>query len=128
MKNRVYTSANLQLRIAELEALSVQQEQAMKETSRIILNDLKPVNLVKNAFTSTVKTPGLGKNLLKGALGLAAGFLSKKIFVMGSSNIVKKALGTVVELGVAKVVANNADRITSTGIKMLGKTSHSLAK
>jgi len=34
---------------------------------------------------------------------------------------VKKALGTAVELGVAKVVANKAGRLTATGLKMLSK-------
>jgi len=121
MKPNVYTSGYLQIRIAELEILSVQQEQDLKNSFNVVLDDLKPVNLIRGAFSSTVKSPGFGKNLLKGALGLAVGFVSKKIFVMGSSNIVKKALGTVVELGVAKVVANKADKITSTGIKMLNK-------
>jgi hypothetical protein len=109
------------MRIAELEALSLQQEEDLKNTAKIILDNLKPLNLIKNTFSSTIKSPGFGKNLLRGIVGLAAGFVSKKIFVMGSSNIVKKALGTVVELGVAKVVANNADKIKSTGIKMLNK-------
>jgi hypothetical protein len=121
MKTSIYTSGNLQMRIAELEILSVQQEQDLKNTFNVILDDLKPINLIKGAFSSTVKSPGFGKNLLRGALGLAAGFVSKKIFVMGSSSIVKKALGTVVELGVAKVVANKADKITSSGIRMLNK-------
>ncbi|HTE12035.1 MAG TPA: hypothetical protein VK645_13720 [Chitinophagaceae bacterium] len=121
MKPSVYTSGYLQMRIAELEILSLQQEQDLKNSFNVVLDDLKPVNLIRGAFSSTVKSPGFGKNLLKGALGLAVGFVSKKIFVMGSSNIVKKALGTVVELGVAKVVANKADKITSTGIKMLNK-------
>ena len=121
MKTIAYTSGTLQSKIAELEATAREQEEGMKNTAREILNDLKPVNLIKGAFSSTVKAPGFGKNLLRGAAGLAAGFLSKKIFVMGSSNVVKKALGTVVELGVAKVVANNADKITSSGVKLLSK-------
>ena len=122
MKPFAHTSDGLQARIAELEVLSVQQEHEIKNTARIILDDLKPVNLIKDAFTSTVKSPGFGRNLLKGAVGLAAGFLSKKILFRSSSNIIKKTLGTVVEVGVAKVVANKADKITSTGIKMLNKT------
>jgi hypothetical protein len=121
MKTSIYTSGNLHMRIAELEALSFQQEEDLKNTAKILLDDLKPLNLIKNTFSSTIKSPGFGKNLLRGIVGLAAGFVSKKIFVMGSSNIVKKVLGTVVELGVAKVVANNADKIKSTGIKMLSK-------
>jgi hypothetical protein len=121
VKTSIYTSAHLNRRIAELEVLSLQQEEDLKSMTKIMLDDLKPMNLIKNAFSSTVKSPGFGKNLLRGIAGLAVGFITKKIFVMGSSNIVKKALGTVVELSVAKAVAKNADKITSTGVKMLNK-------
>jgi len=116
-----YTSADLHMDILALEAMRLRQEEDLKDTASAAINSLKPANLIRNTFNATVKSPGFSKNLLKGAVGLAAGFLSKKLFVMGSSNIVKKALGTVVELGVAKVVANNADKITSSGIKMINK-------
>ncbi len=114
-------SADLQIRIAALEAKCLQQEEDLKNTASAAIDSLKPANLIKNTFNSTVRSPGFGKNVLKGVFGLAAGFLSKKLFVMGSSNIVKKALGTVVELGVAKAVSNNADKITAGGIKLLHK-------
>jgi len=116
-----YTSDHLRMDILALEAKSRRQEEDLKNTAAAAIDSLKPANLIKNTFNSTFRSPAAGKNLLKGALGLAAGFLSKKLFVMGSSNIVKKALGTVVELGVAKVVANNADKITSSGIKIINK-------
>ncbi len=121
MKNIKYTAGDLHLRIAELELRALEQENDLKNSAKDIIHSLKPANLIKSAFTNTVKTPGFTKNIFKGALGLAAGLLSKKIFVMGSTNVVKKAIGTVVELGVAKVVANKADKITSSGIKLLNK-------
>lgn len=117
----LYTSDQLRLDILALEARSLRQEEELKTTASALITSLKPANLIRSTFNSTFRTPGAGKNILKGALGLAAGFLSKKLFVMGSSNIVKKALGTVVELGVAKVVSRNADKITSSGIKAISK-------
>ncbi len=119
--NRLYTSSDLRMEILALEAERIRQEADLKNAAAAALDSLKPINLIRSTFQSTVKTPGFGKSLLRGVVGLAAGFLSKKLFVMGSSNIVKKALGTVVELGVAKAVAKNAGKITSSGIKMIGK-------
>lgn len=119
----VYTSADLHMDILALEARSLRQEEDIKNTASAAINSLKPANLIKSTFNSTFKSPTAGKNLLRGALGLAAGFLSKKLFVMGSSNMVKKALGTIVEVGVAKVVASNAGKITSSGIKMINKVT-----
>jgi hypothetical protein len=118
---RVYTSSDLRMEILALEAERLRQEEDLKDAAAAALDSFKPANLIKNAFHSTVKTPGLGKNLLKGAVGLAAGFLSRKILFGASSNVLKKALGTVVELGVAKAVANNAGKLTSSGAKMIGK-------
>ena len=117
----IYTSVDLRADISALETKCTWQEENMKNTATAAINSLKPANLIRNTFNATVKSPGFGKNVLKGVAGLAAGFLSKKLFVMGSSNIVKKALGTVVELGVAKAVANNADQITSSGIRIINK-------
>src|SRR3954470_24182681 len=111
--SRIYTSSDLRTEILALEAERIRQEADLKDAAAAAIDSLKPVNLIKSTFQSTVRTPGFGKNLLKGAAGLAAGFLSKKLFVMGSSSLVKKALGTVVELGVAKAVAKNAGKLTS---------------
>ena len=119
--SHVYTSADLRTEILALEAERLRLEDELKSTASAALHSLKPANLIKNAFHSTVQTPGLGKNLLKGVAGLAVGFLSKKMLVGGSSNIVKKALGAVVELGVAKAVARNAGKLTSSGVKLIGK-------
>ena len=116
-----YTAADLRLDILALEVKSVQQEEDIKNTFSVAVNSLKPANLIKSTFSNAVKSPNLGKNLLNGAVSLAAGLLSKKILVRGSSNIFKKVLGTVVELGVAKVVSGNADKITSSGIKMINR-------
>lgn len=117
----VYTADQLRKDIVALEAKSHQQQEDLKDTAKELLNSLKPINLIKSTFNSTFKTPAGNKNLLKGAMGLAAGLLSKKIFVMGSSSIVKKALGTVVELGVAKAVAGNAGKIAASGLKLINK-------
>ena len=119
--SRVYTSSDLRTEIIALEAERLRQEADLKNAAAAAIDSLKPVNLIKSTFQSTVKTPGFGRNLIKGVAGLAAGFLSKKLFVMGSSNIIKKALGTVVEVGVAKAVAKNAGKITSSGLKLVSK-------
>ena len=78
----VYTSSDLRSEIIALEALRIRQEADLKNAASAALESLKPVNLIKSTFQSAVKTPGFGKNILKGIAGLAAGFLSKKLFVL----------------------------------------------
>lgn len=117
----VHTSDDLRLRILALEAKRLEQEEDLKTISNAALDSIKPINLIKNTFNKAVKSPGFGTTLLKGAAGLAVGFLSKKLLIRGSSGIIKKTLGTVVELGIAKAVANNANKITNSGMRLLHK-------
>lgn len=116
-----FTASDLKLRIAALQARSLQQEEDLRYTAGLLVESLKPANLIKETFKNTVQSPGFGKSMLKGAAGLAVGFLTKRLFVSSSSSIVKKAVGTVLELGIAKIVTKNAAKIAGSGIKMLNK-------
>jgi F0F1-type ATP synthase assembly protein I len=49
-------------------------------------------------------------------IGLASGYLSKKIFTGGSGNIIRKLLGSILQFGITNVVAKNSDVIKSTGL------------
>ena len=107
----IVSSADLQLRIAAMEVKCRQQEDDLKNTAGLLLESLTPANLIRNTLRNTIQAPGFGTTVLKGAAGLALGFVTKKMFVKSSSGLVKKALGSLVELGVAKVVAKNAGKI-----------------
>jgi hypothetical protein len=50
------------------------------------------------------------------ALGLASGYISKKIFIGTSGNAFRKLIGSVLQLGVISFVSQN-----SSGIKALGR-------
>jgi hypothetical protein len=52
-------------------------------------------------------------------MGLLSGFLSKKIFVGASGNLIRKLLGSILQLGVTNVVAHNSDIIKSVGQAVL---------
>lgn len=116
-----FTADDLKIRLAALQARSLQQEEDMKYAAGLLVESLKPANLIRETFKSTVQSPGFGKSLLKGAAGLAVGFLTKRFFVSSSSGIVKKAVGTVLELGIAKLVTKNAAKFAVSGIKILNK-------
>lgn len=120
MKTSV-TADDLKFRIAALQARSIQQEEDLKYTAGLLTESLKPANLIRDTFKSTVQSPGFGKTVLKGAAGLAIGFFTKRLFVSKSSGILKKAAGAALEFGIAKIVAKNAGKIAGSGIKMLNK-------
>ena len=115
----ISTITELRSSIRELEARSFQQEQELKDAATEAFERLNPLNILKRTLTSAVTAPGFGKSLIKNVFGLAVGVLSKKIFFRKSSNIFNRALGTVVEIGVAKAVADNAEYIQSGGKQLL---------
>ena len=114
MENR---SALAELRI-EIELLEVQQaleREVLVEQLYQTYESLKPVNLLKNSLSQVISSPFLIDNILGTAVGLASGYLSKKIVVGASGNIFRKLLGFIIQLGVTGSVSQQPDSIKSIG-------------
>lgn len=98
-----------------LEIEKAMNAQLLKEQINASLINLKPINLFKRAVTDAVSSPFLVDNILNVALGLASGYLSKKIFIGTSGNLVRKLFGSIVQLGVTTAVADHPGGIKSFG-------------
>jgi hypothetical protein len=88
MKN-ISTMDDLKAAIRDLEDQDYVNEQFMKKRVEKIVDDLKPVNLVKNLFRDVVKRPEIknnifslvtGTNIFRLAAGVATSFVVKKFF------------------------------------------------
>lgn len=98
----------------------LEEEQAeklgqLKEQSLRAVEVLKPFNIIKNAVKDIVLMPHLVDNMLDTGVGLATGFLTKKIFIGSSVNLVRKLVGSLVQLGVTRAATQNSDLIKSFG-------------
>jgi hypothetical protein len=123
---QINNSTSLKAAILQLEQKQFIQKEALVQQFHETYESFKPVNLIKNEFkkiTGAITGPSETKNtLLKTALGLGVGFLTKKLFFIGGSGgILKRLFGTAVELGVAKLVAGNADTIVEKGLELKDK-------
>ncbi len=87
--NNIATMDQLKIAIRELEDQDYVNQQFMKKRVEKIVDDLKPVNLVKNMFRQVVKSPETktnvfnlltGGGILRVAAGLATSFVVKKLF------------------------------------------------
>lgn len=114
MENRS-SSAILKNEIQLLEVEKAFQEQLLKEQIYATYESLKPVNLLRSTLSEVASSPYLIDNLLSTAVGLATGYLSKKIIVGASGNIFRKLLGFVMQLGVTNTVAQHPDSFRSIG-------------
>lgn len=111
----ITTVADLKYAIQNLEADQAVKELLLKEQFHLTYESLKPINLIKSIFKDNTSSPSLIDNLIGSAMGMASGYLSKKIVVGGSGNIFRMMIGSLIQFGVTKLVSNNPETIKSIG-------------
>jgi len=112
---KVTSISELQTAIQILEFEQTIKGLEFKEQLFLIHESLKPVNLIKNALSEVASSPYLIDNILGATMGLASGYLSRKLVVSGSHNIFRKLLGSVIQFGVTNMVSQHTDPIKSVG-------------
>ena len=95
----------LDMAIKRLERKKLLLEENLKDDFHALLQSLKPTNILKNTIHEVQESPELKHNLFKVALGLGAGYFSRKLVVGKSAGIVKKALGAALQYGITSFVA-----------------------
>lgn len=104
-----------------LEKQKANELRSLKEEFHGIITSLNPANLVKNTFHELVQAPDFKHDLKDAAMGLASGYLSKKLLVGGSINPVKHVVGTLLQMAITSLVSKNADGIKSVATKLINK-------
>lgn len=112
---KITSTAELKNAIQLLEIEQAIKGQLLKEQFYRTRESLKPLNLLKGALKDIASSPYLIDDILGAAMGLATGYLSKKLVVGASGNMFKKLIGSVLQLGVTNVVAQHPDAIKSFG-------------
>lgn len=97
--------------IRNMEAQRILELEILKRHAEFTLHELNPVNIVKEKLHDglsnlgeTVTSAGFKNGLLKTGIGLATGFLTKKLLVGPQAGILKKLLGTAVQAAVSGFV------------------------
>ncbi len=108
-------SVELRNAIQLLEFEQAEKMVLLKEQFFITYESLKPVNLLKSTLSDITTSPNLIDNIIGTVIGLSTGYLTKKIFIGTSGNLVRKLFGSILQLGVTNVVAKHPDAIKSFG-------------
>jgi hypothetical protein len=111
----ITSSAGLKNAIQLLEVEKAINEQLLKEQFYVAIESIKPFNILKSTFKEISSSSSFIDNVLGTTMGLATGYFTKKIFVGLSGNLIRKALGAIMQLGVTNVVAQHPDTIISFG-------------
>lgn len=115
IKEIIQSTTDLKAAIKRLERKRIIMEDDLQEKFHVILDELRPVNILKTTLHEVRESVPLKHNLLKVALGLGAGYFSRKLVVGKSAGLVKKALGTALQFGVTHFVAKKEDDSEENG-------------
>lgn len=107
----------------ELLAALIREKETEREACRLELKNqfhvtyesLKPLNIIKTTLQQAMASPDIGSNLLNTGIGLAAGFIAKKLATGGTRNPITRMLGTILEVVVARKTEANAGAIRTAG-------------
>lgn len=105
--------------IRKLEQQRKEEGLAVKEQLHVAYDSLKPLNLIVSTLKDATVSIDLKDNLLNTAIGLTAGFLSKKVFEGVSHSPFKRLIGSALMFGVTNLVAKNPETIKSLGQQLM---------
>jgi len=112
--NNISSHAELMEAIQLLESRRSVHIQEMKTNFFIAYESLKPANLIKSTMKEIGSSPYLFNNILNVAVGLVAGYVSKKALLIGRSNSKSmKLIGLILQLGVTNLIAYAPNAIMS---------------
>ena len=107
---KIANTADLDLAIKRLERKKALMEEDLNDHVHVILESLRPTNILKNTIHEVQESTEIKHNLFKVALGLGAGYFSRKLVIGKSAGLVKKALGTALQYGITNFVAKKNDK------------------
>jgi hypothetical protein len=113
--HNIKCEADIILAITELEEKQFEEEQVLRQQLRLIAENIRPINLIKNTLREAADSQDLKNDLLKTVVGITAGFLTKVVLESVTDNPAKKVVGATVIYGAANILVNNPDALKATG-------------
>jgi len=104
---KILKAEELKNAILELEAKKIVSEEALKKQFHETVETLKPANILKNTVSEVTASPQFKHNILNLAVGLGAGYLTRKIAVGRKAGLLARTVGTVLQFGVTSLIAKN---------------------
>jgi hypothetical protein len=111
----INTEADLNFAIYQLEIKQAEEGRLLKEQFFMAYESIKPANLFRNTMSDVASSPYLIDNIIGTAIGLGTGYLTRKIAIGGSGNIIKRFYGSVLQFGVTNIVAQHPNTVRTIG-------------
>ena len=103
--DKIHNTDDLKQAIKILESKKDVDESALKNQFNETYETFKPANILKNTLAEVSSSPKFKHHLLNIALGLGAGYLSRKLVIGRSAGLLKRVVGTALQFGVTSLIA-----------------------
>lgn len=118
MKDTNPTSA-LRQTIVEAQDKQAMERILLKEQVHATVERFQPLNLMKDTINQVAESTEIQNGVVNNGIGIATGYLTKKILLGSSTNPIKKILGTLVQIAVTNIAAKHGSSIQSGGKNLL---------
>jgi len=115
----ITSTVSLKKAIQQLEVEREFQGVQLKKDFQTTFSNLNPFNILKATLEKATSTPLLFDNIFGTIIGLATGFLTKKIVIGKSHNKLRVLLGSVVQYGVLNYIGQRSVAIKSIGLYLI---------
>ena len=119
---KISSEADLKASIKELEMVTKRQEEALKTNAKSSAKNLNPVNLLRlgvNKVAVASATPDIKTTALNTFIGLAAGYITRKVVVGKSRNIFRRTLGAALQAAIIRMFYRKLPEWQRKAVKML---------
>jgi hypothetical protein len=114
--SKINPSDSLNSSISLLEQKRNQDFMDLKQQLRTTGESMKPANLIKSAVRDISSSPQLKSILIKAAIGLAAGYIAKRLVTRQRRNNKNEILGNALQYGISFLAARQNNLLKSAGI------------
>jgi hypothetical protein len=96
-----------------LEGRQVYELNQLKEQWGVTYESMKPMNLIKSAFKEVTTSPDVKDNIVGNLVGLASGYVSKKILFGATHNPISKIAAGILQFAVTNIVGKKVTEARS---------------
>ena len=115
----INTVAELKDTIRILENTQIIQAQLIKDKVSLIIESLKPVNLIKSFFETVTSSPNILSSITRLATAIATIYFSRKFLIGSARNPIRNLMGRVIQTGLAGIITKNGYNIGGTAIRVI---------
>lgn len=109
------TQAELRYAIQLLEEEKEIKESQLKHQFHITYESLKPINILKKTLDDVSSSINVTDTIVGALMGVASGYLTKKVAVGSSNNFFRNMLGSLLQYGVTTVVSKHPEMVKNIG-------------